>query len=204
MAQIQKQTPATTVPDEQILVVKRSILLGTQAWYGLKQEGVATFLETVKAQAEFMPRAAMEADPSYKQIIPYLVFSHNNKYFLMQRKSNASEQRLKNKMSFGIGGHIREEDLAGSIFDWARREFDEEVSYAGNGTLSVIGLINDDTTAVGQVHIGVALLLEGDSPQIAVKSELKSGELMTLTECARHYEHMETWSQFIFDYLKSR
>ena len=87
----------------------------------------------------------------------------------MQRKGTASEQRLKNKYSLGIGGHIRQEDMTtNSIFDWARREFHEEVKYAGKLDIEPIGILNDDTNAVGQVHLGLVLLLKGDSEAISL------------------------------------
>ena len=61
---------------------------------------------------------------TYKQIIPYMIFEYADNYFLMERKSTASEQRLKSKLSLGIGGHIRQEDLdGGTIFDWASENF---------------------------------------------------------------------------------
>ena len=202
MTNIQKSAQATiTIPDEQILVVKRTLLFGDASWQGLRRDNLEQYIELIKEHHEFMPRSIMESDPSYKQIISYLVFTHGGRYFLMQRHAQASEQRLRSKMSFGIGGHIRQEDLHGSIFDWAQREFDEEVHYSGSGSISLIGIINDDTTPVGQVHLGLIMLLKGDSHDIQVKSELQSGELLTLDECKAHYDAMERWSQLIFNEL---
>ena len=82
--------------------------------------------------------------------------THDNHYFLMQRKSDASESRLRNKLTVGIGGHIRQEDLSSfdeasadkqehSLFAWALREFHEEVNYAGNLKVLPLGIINDDS-----------------------------------------------------------
>ena len=190
---------------ENILVVKRTSLFKDTAFNGLRADtGTNSFLNIINEQKEFLPRAHMEEDPTYKQIIPYLVFTHKNKYFLMQRTATSSEQRLKNKYSLGIGGHMRQEDMheGNTIFDWAKREFNEEISYQSQITIHPLGILNDDSNEVGKVHLGLVLLLEGDSPNIAVKSELKSGQLVTLDECANIYSHMETWSQIIFNYLK--
>lgn len=188
---------------EQILVVKRATLLKDATWHGLNQQDTQTYIDTINAHKEFLPRAPMETNPLYKQIIPYLVFKHQERYFLMQRKAKATEQRLKNKYTLGIGGHIRQEDMTSNdIFDWARREFDEEVAYTGTLTITPLGLLNDDSNEVGKVHIGLVLLVEGDSAEIAVKSELENGQLLTLTECETYYDAMETWSQLVFDYLK--
>lgn len=188
--------------DEKILVVKRTEIFKDLPWNGLKEVSFDTYLEIIKTKQEFLWRSQMEEDPSYKQIIPYLVFSYEGKLFLMQRKSSSSETRLSSKFSLGIGGHIREEDLAGkTIFDWATREFNEEVNYKGELKIKPLGLLNDDTNAVGQVHIGFVFLLEGNSDQINIKSELKQGNLVSLDECKQYYDSMETWSQIVFDFL---
>lgn len=189
------------VQDEQILVVKRSHLFAKEAWQGLKKINFESYIEIINKNKEFLPRSIMETDPTYKQIIPYLIFEHKNRYFLMQRQAKASEQRLQSKFSLGIGGHIRHEDLqeGTSIFDWAQREFHEEVNYSGNLEIEPLGILNDDSNDVGKVHIGFVLLLHGDSANISVKSELKSGQLVSLQECESYKDRLESWSQSIFE-----
>jgi len=190
--------------DELILVVPRTCLFEETAWHGLRQVNFDQYLQIIYRNKESLPRSAMETDPTYKQIIPYLIFEHDNKYFLMQRQAKASEVRLRNKFSLGIGGHIRQEDMDGeTIFDWAKREFHEEVAYDGNLTITPIGILNDDSNPVGEVHIGLVLLLKGDSPFISVKSELKSGTLTSLTECAGYGESLESWSSFVLEFLQT-
>lgn len=201
---LQKQSSNVQYVEENILVVKREILLGDDAWHGLRViENFDDYLTVVRQHQEFHPRSIMENDPSYKQIIPYLIFSYNQQYFLMQRQAQATEQRLQNKYSLGIGGHIRQEDITqGDIIEWARREFEEEISYTGTLAIKPIGVLNDDSNDVGKVHIGFVFLLEGSTNQIAVKSELKSGILYTLEECSSFFEHMENWSQIVLQHLK--
>ncbi|HSC25614.1 MAG TPA: hypothetical protein VLB80_05375 [Candidatus Babeliales bacterium] len=194
-----------TLHDEHILVVKRTHLFtaaSPQVWHGLKEVDFEHYFHIINHKKEFHPRSIMEINTLYKQIIPYLIFTYNNHFFLMQRKSNASETRLRNRLTLGIGGHIRQEDMQeNSLFAWATREFHEEVSYTGNLTVKPLGIINDDSNDVGKVHIGFVFLLTGDSPAIAIKSELKSGALLSLSECISQRENMESWSQFVIDYL---
>ena len=199
-----QQQQAVQHHDEQILVVKREYLFADEsAWHGLKDVNFDQYLQIINDKKEFLPRALMEADPTYKQIIPYLIFKHEDTYFLMQRKSDASEARLRNKLTLGIGGHIREEDMSdSSLFSWALREFHEEVEYAGNLNVKPLGILNDDSNDVGKVHIGFVLLLEGDSPAIAIKSELKSGNLVSFAQCKTQKECMESWSKFVVEFLK--
>ncbi len=199
-------TPSTqtrpTHHDEHILVIKRSALFPDGTWNGLEEVDMQEYIHLIKTRQEFHPRALMEQDQKYKQIIPYLLFRHKNRYFLMQRKAKASEQRLANKFTLGIGGHIRKEDMkTDSIFDWAKREFKEEINYSGSFTIKPLGILNDESNAVGQVHTGFVFLLEGDSDQISVKSELKSGTLATLDECLAHTEQMESWSQMVLEHI---
>lgn len=206
MASLQIQKPVQPIidkHDEMILVVKRAEFFKSEpSWAGLKEVDFEAYLKLINQKKEFLPRSAMELDPSYKQIIPYLVFSHNDSFFLMQRTANATETRLKNKYSLGIGGHIREEDLTNdSLFSWAEREFHEEVDYKDQFTIKPLGILNDDATAVGQVHVGFVFLLEGVTPHISVKSELKSGQLLTLQECKSYFNTMETWSQIVYEFL---
>ena len=198
-------TPHRTIKhiDELILVVKREILMPEGGWYGLKTIDFEHYATLIQEHKEFLPREHMETNPAYKQIIPYLIFEHNNRYFLMQRQEKASETRLQNKYTLGIGGHIRQEDMTDttSLFEWARREFKEEVNYTGSLTITPLGMLNDDTNEVGKVHVGFVLLLHGDSDQISIKSELKSGKLVSLDECKTVSPHMETWSQLVLTYL---
>ena len=145
----------------------------------------------------------METDLAYKQIIPYLIFNYQDKLFVMQRQAKASEQRLKSKLTLGIGGHIREEDLTSpDIIDWATREFEEEVDYKGTYKVEPLGLLNDDSNPVGEVHLGIIFLLRADSDNIKVKSEFKSGKLITLDDGEFDYPLMENWAQICFDYIK--
>ena len=110
----------TRTYDEHVLVVPRIHLFPHGAWHGLNRTAIATYMTLIQTHKQFIPRSIAENDPSYKQIIPYLVFMHQDAIFVMQRRSDASEVRLRNKYSIGIGGHIRQEDMkqGNGIFDW--------------------------------------------------------------------------------------
>lgn len=199
-----QQQQNTAKHDELILVVPREqLFFNSEVWHGLKEVDFEHYLNIINDKKEFLPRSVMETDFGYKQIIPYLVYTYQGKYFLMQRKSDASEVRLRNKLTLGIGGHIRQEDMSeNSLFAWALREFHEEVEYAGNVSVKPLGILNDDSNDVGKVHIGFVFLLQGDSADIAIKSELKSGALVSLDECVVQKECMESWSQFVVNFLQ--
>ncbi|MCX5923319.1 MAG: hypothetical protein NTU89_02000 [Candidatus Dependentiae bacterium] len=202
--QIQSTKVQPSHLSEEILVVKRSILFNeTNAWSGINNQIFDQCMQTIQTHSAFMPRSHAETNPTYKQIIPYVIFTVDQKIFVMQRKTTASEQRLAHKYSIGIGGHMRQEDLSSNnIFNWALREFEEEVNYSGSKEMSKIGILNDDTNDVGKVHLGMILLLKGSSDQISIKNEHKSGMLLTLDECKALYNQMESWSQTCIDFIE--
>ena len=200
-----KQRPNLAKEVEQILVVRRDILLGDVSWQGIRSVNLDQYLEAIRKHGQYLPRDQMEIDPTYKQIIPYLIYEYQGGYFLMQRHAKASEKRLASKLSLGIGGHIRQEDVGSNdLFAWAQREFHEEVSYAGSLEIEALGVLNDDSNEVGQVHLGLVLLLHGDRADIAVKSELAGGYLATLSECETQAHLFESWSQLVLAELLKR
>lgn len=188
---------------ERVLVLPRELALPDGGWQGIDSSHTVELVNKVSKGKEFRPRNEVEENPSFKQIIPYIVFKHEDGYLLMQRTDAGREHRLHNNYSIGIGGHIREEDLgSGDVLDWAQREFHEEVQFEGSIQASVLGVLNDDSNPVGEVHLGVIILVEGDSPEIRVKGEHKFGRLLRLEEMEEFYPEMENWSQVVFDYLQ--
>ena len=52
----------------------------------------------------------MEVDPSFKQVIPYLVLRDAERYFLMRRTRAGVDARLLGRYSIGVGGHLNPGD----------------------------------------------------------------------------------------------
>lgn len=202
--QIQPGQVQPTHIDEDILVIRRATLFeNSPEWHGINTQAFDACMKSIQDHISFIPRAHAETNPAYKQIIPYIIFTFDKKIFVMQRKKTASEQRLANKYSLGIGGHVRQEDITdGNIFTWAQREFQEEVNYSGSQEMSKVGILNDDSTDVGKVHLGMVLLIKGNSEQISIKDEHKSGMLLSLDECMALAPQMETWSQICLEFIQ--
>jgi predicted NUDIX family phosphoesterase len=191
---------------EHVLVVRRDDIFPDGAWHGFVGDGLERCQKVIREGSFFMPRAEVEEDPNYQQIIPYVVFRHDGRYLLTKRLKASSEKRLRQQYSLGVGGHINPGDLAGGdpINDGLRREWEEEVAYGGSFEASLLGLINDDSSPVSKVHLAVVFLVDGDSPEIAIKETDKlSGELLTLEEMRIYYLGMESWSQIVYDHLRS-
>jgi predicted NUDIX family phosphoesterase len=133
-----------------------------------------------------------------------VVFRHGPNYFLTHRLRASSEKRLRKQYSLGIGGHINPGDLEGGdpILDGLKREWSEEVVYDGHFEAKLIGLLNDESSPVSKVHLGVVFLVDGDSPNISIRETDKlAGELLTLDEMRIYYLGMESWSQMVYDRL---
>ena len=194
---------------EKVLVVKRADIFAGEAWHGLKTDNLSRLLKSISTKYRFLPRSQVEEDARWQQIIPYLIFENSGRIFLMRRKANHTDSRLADKYSIGVGGHINKSDLKSTksmkgtkgMMDWARREFEEEINYDGRYKTDFLGLINDDSNDVGLVHLGLVIKITGDSSNISVRDEHKSGELVGIKEASQYYKNMETWSQIVYDFL---
>jgi predicted NUDIX family phosphoesterase len=190
--------------DEHVLCVRREDVFPDGAWHGFVADGLDRYRAVIREKSFFMPRAEVEEDPSYQQVIPYIVFRHRDRYLLTRRLRASTEKRLRQQYSLGVGGHINPGDLDNGdpVMDGLRREFQEEVEYAGEVEATLLGLINDDSSPVSRVHLALAFLVEGSSPQIAIRETDKlAGELLTLEEMRIYYLEMESWSQIVYDRL---
>jgi predicted NUDIX family phosphoesterase len=147
----------------------------------------------------FRPRDTVEEDPSFKQLIPYCIFRHEGQIFYYTRGSKGGEQRLHSKRSIGIGGHISSEDdaKAGSTYrEGMQREIDEEVAMETKYTEQCVGLINDDETEVGKVHLGIVHVFDLELPKVSPREEsiIKTG-FDSPEKLLQELEQFETWSQ---------
>ena len=196
--------------DEQILVIKSDILFQKEKWQGLKTENLDYYLDLIKNNAEFKRRGDVENDPSFQQIIPYILFSYKDEFFAYKYLSAAGEQRLvNNDYQLGVGGHINKEDLpaqAGINGDddilevGMMREWEEEVHFKGHLLeKKFIGIINDESRPVEQVHIGLVYHFIGDSPEIYVEEKDKmEGKLISLNELADSVSH-SIWMKIVYN-----
>jgi predicted NUDIX family phosphoesterase len=164
-------------------------------------------LDYILANESFQPRATCEEDPSLKQIIPYVVCRHGSRTLVMQRTNRQTEKRLHGKISIGIGGHINDLETRGSdqniIHAGLERELEEEIHLHGRRkSLELAGIISDDSTPVGQVHMGLVYVLETDSPDFTVNEpDMMTAEWCALEELRSRHDRMETWSQIVLDQI---
>jgi predicted NUDIX family phosphoesterase len=191
---------------EDVLCVPRTTIFPDGAWHGLVTVGLERVLRTIRATSEYRPRHLVEDDPSMQQIIPYCVVHHphDGSYLLTRRLRRSSERRLHHLYSLGVGGHINPGDGAGGdpLIGGLEREWAEEVVCAAPATARLVAMLNDDTTPVSRVHLGLVFLVEPAGVTTSVREiEKLEGESLQLSEMRRHYLSMESWSQLVFDDL---
>ena len=160
---------------------------------------------------QFRPRSEVETDPGFKQLIPYMIFCHTDssghvRIFQYVRGKGMGESRLHQKRSIGVGGHIAAEDQGQHSTDIYRegmlRELHEEVILHTTFTEQCVGLINDDSTEVGRVHLGIVHRFDVAEPNvISNESDLIESGFMLLEELRKHREQMESWSAISLDAL---
>ena len=191
---------------ERVLVVPTLLFHEIGLFQGFHAD-VDRYLSTLldPSYTKFLSRAEAEEDPSYKQLIPYCLFRHGGRFYSYRRGGSGGEGRLHGRRSLGIGGHISEEDAAGSNDPYRAgmlRELGEEVRLDGGYRERVVGLINDDSVAVGRVHLGVVHLFDLDAPQVLpLETSIQGLGFAPPEELAAARDEFETWSQICLDWL---
>jgi predicted NUDIX family phosphoesterase len=149
----------------------------------------------------FLPRSQAEDDPNYKQLIPYVVMKYRDQLFCYTRSQSSGETRLHALRSIGIGGHINPIDHGSAEHPYRQgmlREVAEEVILDTAYHETCLGFINDDSSPVGQVHLGIVHLFELDAPNIQRREiVLTNAGLAPLAELMHEMAAFETWSQFV-------
>src|SRR6266487_2292795 len=197
-------------PKENVLVVRRSLFDLLGSFQGLNFE-TGKYLDAFLSRGNnfFCSRPEAENNPAYKQIIPYALIAFENKVAYYLRGKKAGEQRLVAKGSIGIGGHMNETDESLFALDeqayrvGVEREVNEEIKIDSPFEGRIVALLNDDTTEVGRVHLGIIHVFKLAEPKVQ-KREAMITELTFLPreELLARRETMETWSQICLDSLE--
>ena len=189
---------------ELVLVLPREVALGPAPWHGIRLGGVGDLLDAIPRHGCFLPRAEVEGDERWQQVIPHLVVRSGSRVLAMRRLSRGSERRLRGQVTLGVGGHINAEDgpLESAFARGCLREWAEEVVCPAPAAGRLVGLIKDDGGEVGRVHVGVLVMVSAGPGGVAVREEDKlEGRLLAIPELEVLYLEMETWSQFVYDRL---
>jgi predicted NUDIX family phosphoesterase len=190
---------------ELVLVVPRDGLLrlvgDDRLWDGVRVGSVDALLDLIAATRRFRPRADAEQDESTKQVIPYLALFDRGAIFLMRRTRAGADARLHERWSIGVGGHLHPDDV--DPVSGLLREWREELHADWLPDPRPLGLLNDDSTPVGRVHLGLVYEAEADGRAVAIRETDKlEGAFADASEVRRVYHRLESWSQLLFDHLE--
>ena len=198
------------IPEENVLVVRRSLFDELGSFHGLNFEP-RRYLDAFLSSKNnfFLARAKAENDPTHKQIIPYAIIAHDKTVLHYVRGKKAGEQRLVSKGSIGIGGHMN--DLDESLFAWdenayragVEREVNEEIKIESPFEDRIVALLNDDTTEVGKVHLGIVHVFRLAEPKVQKREAMITNlAFLSADELKARRDTLETWSQICVDSLQ--
>jgi predicted NUDIX family phosphoesterase len=188
------------VAGERVLVVPRDAIVPGPGWTGVRRDGVVEALEAVAREGVFVDRAIAEEDRTHKQVIPYVILRDGERWFLMRRTRGGGDARLHDLWSIGVGGHLNPGD--GDVAGGLRREWAEELIAGFVPEFAPIGLLNDDTTPVGSVHVGIVFTADAAGRPVEIRETDKlAGAFATTEEVAAVVDAMETWSRLVFEAL---
>jgi predicted NUDIX family phosphoesterase len=192
---------------ERVLVVPTRMLRELGLFHGLCtrwEDYLPALLDP--AHLDYRPRGEVETDPSFKQLIPYVILRWREQVFHYTRGKQGTEKRLQALRSVGIGGHISAEDAAGAADPYRAgmlREVAEEVHLESGYSESCLGLINDDRTPVGQVHLGIVHVFDLEAPEVRRREEgIAEAGFAPLAQLRTERDQFETWSQFVLEVLE--
>ncbi len=197
-------------PHENVLVIRRKLFEELGSFQGLNFE-TDKYLKVFLARGNnlFLPRPTAETSPEYKQIIPYALIACGQKVLHYVRGKKAGEQRLVAKGSIGIGGHMNETDESLFAMDEAaykagvEREVNEEITINTSFEDRIVALLNDDTTEVGRVHLGIVHVFKLAEPKVEKREAMITGlAFLTKQELLARRDSLETWSQICLDSLE--
>jgi predicted NUDIX family phosphoesterase len=168
-----------------------------------------SFKNKVLRNCRFMRRGDVEEDPTTLQVIPYILVWQDDSLLVYNRGSKGGEERLADKWSIGVGGHINPEDddlhithdPIDTFIRAARRELTEELTPGEKlwmHPLLINGYINLDITPVDAVHFGVVIeTMISSVDEIKGSSEIEKYQWVTVEEL-KNYK-LESWSKLVYE-----
>jgi predicted NUDIX family phosphoesterase len=195
--------------EERVLCFERNLFEKLGVFQGINLD-VDKYLPVVTATANvsYLNRSEAEQNRRYKQLIPYALIICGDKILRYQRGRRGGETRLHGLYSVGVGGHISEEDNGLFVngigyHDAMKRELMEEVAIDVTKEAAV-AVINDDSTDVGFVHLGIVHVVYVPDESVANRrSGIVSPEFVPVGEAMKDPAAYESWSRFCMEHLEA-
>lgn len=193
--------------EERVLCFKRELFEKLGVFQGMSLE-VEKYLPVLTARTNitYINRSEAEQDRRYKQLIPYALIICGDKILRYRRGKGGQETRLHGLYSVGVGGHISEEDTGlfaegVGYHDAMKRELMEEVDIEVTKEMAV-AVINDDSTEVGFVHLGIVhIVFVADESLANRRSGIVGAEFIPMNDAMKNADAYESWSRFCLENL---
>ncbi len=191
-----------SAPPEHIMVFPAKLLEEIGAFQGVSTE-LDRYLPRILHPDvySYRLRGDVEGDPSFKQVIPYVLMRCGDSFLRYRRGRGLGEKRLHDYYSIGIGGHVSRQDanlFEGDYEEGVRRELAEEVRIDSPYAERKVAMINDDATDVGKVHFGVVHLLELEEPRVSKRERsMRQLGFVSRGELSRVPQSYESWSRIL-------
>lgn len=193
--------------EERVLCFRRNLFETIGVFQGLSLD-VEKYLPVLTAPGNvlYLNRSDAEQNRRYKQLIPYALIVCGDRILRYRRGKGGQETRLHGLYSVGVGGHISEEDtglftIGPGYHEAMRRELMEEVAIDVTKEMAV-AVINDDSTDVGYVHLGIVHIVYTVDEAIANgRDGIVGAEFVSISEASKSPEAYESWSRFCLENL---
>ena len=146
-------------------------------------------------------RCEAENNPEIKQIIPYVLLRNSVTGEVYTTTRLGGDNRLKGRLSIGLGGHMDEGE---NIITCMLRELREEVGLTDGDIdgLMLYGYLYNDTTEVDSVHLGSVYIVNTSRQDIqCLEPDKLAGAWFSLPQLEpfRKINFLESWSAMLFD-----
>lgn len=199
---------------KEILVVARDKLFEDNFFSGFIPVENTNYLDIVLNNLEYRERNDdLEHDVNYKQIIPYIfiINPETKKVFVYRRAQDEryKEERLRNKWSAGIGGHVdkdTEEGTENPVIAGMMRELHEEVRMKTYPMPKIVGFVTQDNKMIEHYHLGVVAILETTEDVERSDEEIAEGVFMSVKEADKLFadtnNEVEMFTQLSWSFIK--
>jgi predicted NUDIX family phosphoesterase len=183
-----------------VLGLPRDRVPGGLGWRGVAARPFDPYLAALQEFGTFRPRPDAEQDPTWKQVIPYVVLRDGERIFLMRRTRAGGDERLHDRYSIGIGGHVNPDD--GDVAGGLLREWSEEIEADFTPDFAPVGVLNDDDNSVGAVHLGLVFSADAQGRPVEIRERDKlEGGFASWAEVENVADRLETWSALLFEFM---
>lgn len=192
--------------EEQLITVPRKLLDKIGTFNGMIKYN-SRYLPLLKSENHVVkPRSRAETDPTFKQLVVYLILRNDRKnYLAYSRSPKSGDSRLHNKFSIGFGGHVNIDDK--EPIKAVKRELAEEliITPGGAALISLDGFINDDTDEIGKVHFGLVysidIIPEAEKTIKANDPNISDLRWVSADVVETNYATLEGWSRHVIRFL---